>query len=75
MPNMPTITSVEIAAIGTAVFVLYVAPFLLAQIAHYRRRKAERLHAAFSLVQSVPSSQPYLQEPTAASTMPPIEET
>ncbi|MFI5394501.1 MAG: hypothetical protein ACHQ9S_03115 [Candidatus Binatia bacterium] len=74
MPNMPTITSVEIAAVGTAVFALYVAPFLLAQIAHYRRRKAERLNAAFSPAESMPSAPPYLQEPTAAFTMRPIEE-
>lgn len=77
MPNMPTITSVEIAAVGAAVFLLYVAPFLLAMIEHYRRRRAQRLSAAFSLSESLPSTavaQPDMEEPTAAVTAQPTEE-
>lgn len=77
MLNMPTITSVEIAAVGAAVFLLYVAPFLLATIEHYRRRKAERLNAARSLAETTPftaAAQPEIEEPTAAVSPQPGEE-
>jgi hypothetical protein len=39
MPNMPSITSAEIAVIGAAVVILYVVPFVLATIDQRRRRR------------------------------------
>jgi hypothetical protein len=41
MPNMPSITSAEIAVVGAAMLVMYIVPFVLASIEDIRHRRAQ----------------------------------
>jgi len=80
MPNFPTITPAEIAAVAGAVLIVYVAPFVGTTVENYRRRKLERQYAlrpepfppdetpSYNAPDALPHGSPEITPPTEPET-------